>query len=123
MKTRHDLLHLDYTVIAEPAEEAPDHVMRFRVYSIMCKPGEPGSEFEHKKIEWCKEVGTHNEPTDNIDDATIFLEGSVKWDGCSNWKFPDAVHFCERSQMIGIGEVLAFCFDLAAKTIPDSICR
>ena len=45
----------------------------------------------------------------------LYLHGSVKWDGCSNWHFDEQdrvmLHGCDRKDLLNIGEVMALCWD------------
>lgn len=60
---------------------------------------------------------------DKIEDADVFLNGSVKWDGCSNWMFDEQergwIHACSRDDLVNMGEVMARCRDLAATLLPS----
>jgi hypothetical protein len=54
--------------------------------------------------------------TDKVDDAPdVFLHGSVKWDGCSNWDIDELCrrmsHSCDRQTLVNIGLILAECYD------------
>ena len=52
-----------------------------------------------------------------MEDADVYLHGSVKWDGCSNWYFDQQdrvmLHGCSRADLVNIGEVMAKCWDYA----------
>ena len=54
--------------------------------------------------------------TSDIEQARVFLEGDLKWDGCCNFQFPEQnecmLHTCGRHDMAGIGELLLFIYDL-----------
>jgi len=48
--------------------------------------------------------------------ATVFIEGHVKWDGCSNWMFQECldntyIHGCSKSDITRIGLILGECYD------------
>ena len=55
--------------------------------------------------------------------AARMIEGSIKWDGCSNLNlYPDEecmTHFCGRESATDLGEVLGKMYDLAAEIIPE----
>lgn len=57
-----------------------------------------------------------------VDDAMICLEGSVKWDGCSNWNtLYDGgfmYHGCTRRDLTNFGKVLERCWDIASRLCP-----
>jgi len=60
-------------------------------------------------------------PTDVMEDAEVFVEGSVKWDGCANFNFPDSCyHTCDRSQLLDIGRVLVEIHKLCAAAMPET---
>ena len=63
-------------------------------------------------------------------EADVFLEGYVKWDGCSNWDFHPSDkgvaedgksqcrhmhHFCDREGLVNVGMLLSRIYDLATK--------
>ena len=55
----------------------------------------------------------------------LFIYGSVKWDGCSNWIFNEnaknmMVHACSKEELEQIGQILAACWDLTAEYIPET---
>jgi hypothetical protein len=55
------------------------------------------------------------EPVEDIDSAEVFLEGSVKWDGCSNWKFNDGdcmLHFCGYQHATSLGRMMARMYEI-----------
>lgn len=59
---------------------------------------------------------------DHVEDAEIYLSGSVKWDGCSNWNFDEQdrgtmLHACSRRHLTNMGEVMARCWDIASGMI------
>ena len=51
------------------------------------------------------------------EEAAVFMHGSVKSDGCSNWYIDEQdgayLHFCSREEMLRISLIMAACFDLA----------
>ncbi len=57
-------------------------------------------------------------PVSNISAAEIYLDGSVKWDGCSDWHIQESerccVHGCSRGDLTAVGEVMARCWDWTA---------
>lgn len=54
----------------------------------------------------------------DVDKAEVFIEGLVKFDGCSDFHFMVAnggyYHGCERDHLTRIGEVLGRCWDIAS---------
>ena len=53
--------------------------------------------------------------------AEVFVYGSVKWDGCSNWEFNQetALHGCTRDDLVNLGEILAQCWDMTKDLCPN----
>jgi hypothetical protein len=53
-------------------------------------------------------------------EAQPFLEGSIRFDGCSNLYFPDdCYHFCGRRSAARVGQLLDLLYDLAEGLIPE----
>lgn len=44
------------------------------------------------------------------------FEGSIKWDGCSNWN-ACALHFCEPEEFKIFADVLTFCWEFARNNL------
>lgn len=59
----------------------------------------------------------------NDDDENVVINGYVRWDGCSNWSFPDDTtwpyHFCWRGEIERFGQIMLVCFDLAYELNPE----
>jgi hypothetical protein len=54
-------------------------------------------------------------------DLEPFLKGTVKWDGCSNWKFDDEwMHFCSKQEAKRLGTLLEKCYEMALELMPDN---
>ena len=64
-----------------------------------------------------------DQPTDNFEKAETFLEGTVKWDGCSNFEFSAQknamLHCCSKDDVVAIGTLLGRIYDCAARLIPE----
>lgn len=60
--------------------------------------------------------------TSDIKEAQVFLSGSVRFDGCSNWYFDEQdtvmIHCCSKEELTNIGMVMARCWDLTAELCP-----
>lgn len=54
-------------------------------------------------------------PTESLDEAELFLEGHVKWDGCSNMYTEEEScwHFCEKQQAVNVGILMGRLYELA----------
>lgn len=54
-------------------------------------------------------------------DAQVFASGSIKWDGCSNFRFDEQdrcmLHGCDREYLVNVGQVLARVHDEALALI------
>ena len=63
-----------------------------------------------------------NDDITDVNDPSIKpeIEGSVKWDGCSNWVMGRHCmhHCCSREQLENISKILTFCYDYTVKAIP-----
>ena len=98
---------INFTVVME-GEDYP----KFKLYEIdgfMEQPQGPllAPYYQVTKDGKCVDV------TD-VDEAEWFAEGSVKWDGCSDWRFMEGYyHACTREMLANIGEVLSRCWDMA----------
>lgn len=93
--------------------EARDYHVNFVIYTLA------GIEWVTNKILY--------EPNfcESTDLADVFLHGSVKWDGCSNWHFDEQdrvmIHGCSRDDLEGIGLLLTKCFDIAHEIMGDDV--
>lgn len=50
----------------------------------------------------------------------IFLSGSVKFDGCSNWDFhtdDTLMHFCDQAEAEGLGRLLGRLYQIARERL------
>ena len=94
---------LFYTVVATPDDGRVNFVI-FEIDSL-CDNGIRTYESED---------GGLNE---DVNIASPFAHGYVKWDGCSNWHFDEQdramIHQCSRQQLLNMGEILAACWDIA----------
>lgn len=58
------------------------------------------------------------------DSVPPLIQGSVKWDGCSNFNFPEAdeglIHGCKRADLVAIGTILGRIYDQAIRLCPRS---
>lgn len=57
--------------------------------------------------------------SESLEDVEALCEGSVKWDGCSDWGFIDNFHECTREDLKRISDVLLWCWDKTGELIPD----
>lgn len=55
-------------------------------------------------------------------ESEIYASGSVKWDGCSDWKFDEQdrcmLHGCTKDDLLNLGKILAECWDWTTTLCP-----
>jgi hypothetical protein len=111
MKIAKILLDLGYTIVPE----VHDYHVEFKVYKFVC---EQGGVFEYQKAD-----SESMNLTTNLDEAEVYLRGSVKWDGCSNWHFDEQdrvmLHFCDHGDLLNLGVVMATCWEMAEELCPN----
>jgi hypothetical protein len=60
-------------------------------------------------------------PTTKVEDAEVFVSGSLRWDGCCNFNFDCQddcmIHTCEREELLNIGVLLSRIWDLGREVI------
>jgi hypothetical protein len=93
------LKELGYEVIAS-ADETDPSCVEFKVW-------------EHYK-----------DGSQDCDPQYIFLDGGVRWDGCSNWVFGFgdshcAMHFCSAKDAENLGKLLRQLYEIAAQWMPS----
>lgn len=92
------------------ALEISSHIMEFVVHQRITVADDGTSVWD-----------SNNGPVYELDDATVYVSGSVKWDGCSNWDFGCAEclkHFCSREEAAELAVVIDRLYVLAAEHIP-----
>lgn len=101
-------------------------VFRDLEFSVIARKSSYYVDFNIYEISGFSEDGAplyNNEPimfSKNIEDAAIFANGSVRWDGCSNWSIGEEgvmVHSCDKEHLLNIGKVLAACWDWASELL------
>lgn len=100
------LENLGMAIIAEPHEYRVDYSIRELVGES--DTGEP--------LYQKRNSNSSPDPTLEIEESEILIEGHVKWDGCSNWDFKlsqDCMyHACSMEELLNIGLVLATCWTM-----------
>lgn len=108
---RRDWNDIRFAAVAEPE----DYHCEFKVYEIA------GS--DEDSVVLVGHVNSSPVDTESLDEATVYLHGYVKWDGCSNWYFDEQdrvmLHFCEKEQAQAIGVLLGRLYDWAKELIPN----
>ena len=103
---------LAFTVVATPNEYYVD-------YKIYDHEGgdDKGNYLFHKKG-----ADDYPNPVESMNDADIFIHGTVKWDGCSNWYFDEQdncmLHGCSKEYIVRFGLILGECWELTKKLCP-----
>ncbi len=96
---------IEYTAEAFRHQQYPDTHIEFRVYRMT------GSELviRGEVFPFGYDGGDGFSPIPNFREAHIYLAGSVKWDGCSNWQFVEQervmLHFCGVESASNLGEL------------------
>lgn len=109
---------INFTVVAKP----DSHHVDFDVYDIQARTQDSSGEFTIP--EWPRIGSTYSPDTvDSLDRAEIYLSGTIKWDGCSNWDFDGsggcALHFCTRDDLMRISMVMVYCWDWMEELCPS----
>lgn len=104
---------LEFTVVAVPHE----FYVEYKIYEIVAtEHGSVNPDGSEIPLWQMKDTDVRPVPVDKLEEAEVFLEGSVKWDGCSNWKLSAlqqgiALHACDRKGLVRVGEIMARCWD------------
>lgn len=60
--------------------------------------------------------------TNKLEEARVYLDGFIKWDGCSNWRFVQQtnvmLHFCSLKEMQNISDVFTRCWTMTEDLLP-----
>lgn len=101
-----------YVVMTGDPTEA---YVEFKVYSII-------GHGRNKEIYLEKIDGECGDQVQKVEEAEVYLSGSIKFDGCSNMKFDEQdrvmLHFCGRKQAVDIGVLMDRLYSLAAELMP-----
>lgn len=103
-----------FSIVAEPHA----YCVEFKIYDMI----EVGS--DGKNFSWPRIGAEHGmDVVTRLEWAEVYLSGSVKWDGCSNWHFDEQdrcmLHACSREGLLRLGEVMALCWDWTAELCPN----
>lgn len=79
------------------------------------------------KVPTFRRAGDGPNETESLDEAEVYLIGSIKRDGCSHNTFPGGpdgahIHGCNRWEMARIGGLFNCLFDLAIELMNDPAC-
>lgn len=105
---------LDFTVVATPHS----HQVEYSIYDIEGYTSIDNMPLWHKAG-----ASSYPDPVESLSEAEVYIHGSVKWDGCSNWSIDEnercMIHGCSRRDIQRIGDIMALCWDWTAQLIPD----
>lgn len=110
---------LDIEYVVETWQEH-NTILDFKVYSVFglnwSGPNGEGGEYM-----LCKDNDGRTEGVTDISEASVFMSGSIRWDGCSNLRFDGQddimLHFCGKQSAVDVGTLLGRLYDLAADEI------
>lgn len=87
--------------------QVKEYCVEFSVYEAQSENSSGDLLFQPEEENWTEYL---TDPTG----LTPFLQGYVKWDGCTNWEAGQdrMCHACTREQLTRIGTVLGMCHDL-----------
>jgi hypothetical protein len=104
-----DLKEIGFVVTAQPDEA----FVEFKAYKVRervdnCPKFEADMKGARGPIEF----------TTDLEKANVYMDGSVKWDGCSNIRFNEQgvhyMHFCGQKEAENIGKLLSEIYVIAA---------
>lgn len=87
-------------------------VINFTIYVNCAIPESRDTPFFHQKD---ADIPGFTEKTE---EAEVFLDGAIRFDGCSNWDFNNvtgATHFCGKDDAISLGRLMEYLYNLAEK--------
>lgn len=96
-----------------------DYFFEFFIYDIegwneIDKDGNVSGPLWHKAGSTCSP-----DLVETLEESEVYLHGSVKWDGCSNWHFDEQnrvmLHGCCRQDIQRYGDVMGWCWDFTSK--------
>lgn len=110
---RKDFFELDFTVIALLHE----YYVEYTIYDI------EGIDDNKNPVWHKKNSPVAPDSVEKLSEAQIYLHGTVKFDGCSDWYFDEQdscmLHGCSREGISRFGEIMAICWDWTGKLIPE----
>lgn len=120
---RYDFENIGWTILAEV--ETNDCYINFKMYSISGAvasiagvPPKP----EERLIYEEKDANSGMDTVSNLEEAQVFMSGSLKWDGCSNVKFDEQdnsmLHFCGLSGWQNLAKAIEKLHELAVEIMP-----
>jgi len=112
--THHSLVRHEPNLGFTIAAVTHQHMVEFKIYDL--------ASLSQPYLYRC-DRDSSPEFTESLDEAEIFVQGRVKWDGCSDWYFDEQdramIHGCSRSDIQRLGDVLSLCWDWTAELCPE----
>ena len=112
--TKH-LPDINMSFLAVPSEAT----VKFTIYEIDSYISNGMIPLFHRKNSTC-----YPDPIDDMRKADVYMEGCVKFDGCSNWNFPELkhawLHCCSREELNKVSAVMQACWDTAKELLGES---
>jgi hypothetical protein len=113
---------INYAAIAWRSADYPDTHVEFEVYEITGMAFTDSAGVSHPPS---FDVNEELAATEDMREADVFLHGSVKWDGCSNWMFDEQdrcmLHFCEKESAANIGVLFTRLYEWAKELGMDRL--
>jgi hypothetical protein len=105
-----DIIHFDDFTIVFQNEE---HYVNITVYEIVgtLNDGKETKEYQRKGFP------TSPDCVESIEEAEVYLNGSIKWDGCSDLYLGDEgyYHFCGKQDAAKLGKLIEYLYDKCAE--------
>jgi hypothetical protein len=108
----------NYMIYHAPANEVVHNFIVFKIGSW--------DETETVPYFWQEGESCDFPGTSDPAEAKAFVDGSIKWDGCSNWQIGKkdyCVHFCGVQMATSIGRLMERLYEIAAAEMPDKFDR
>lgn len=99
----------DYEVVIHKRES---HYIDLLVYSVLGRTSEGRAMYNREGYT------SSPDPVESREAAQVFIEGSLKWDGCLDLNFEDQpIHFCGEDDADEFAKLLPFIYELGKELI------
>lgn len=106
--------YLQFTIVAIPG----DYEVQYKVYSHDGWDVNLDCPLYHRQGASC-----YPDFAETLEEAEVYLHGSVKWDGCSDWAIDELsramIHGCCKEDLLSIGQIMAEAWDWTAELCPN----
>lgn len=93
-------------------------VMGFEVFELC------GREMNDKPMLKLKNATNGMDEANSFETASMYMEGHIKWDGCTNYTFPAQndcmLHECSRKGAKAVAQIWDRLYDLAAERMTEN---